>query len=59
MSVVNFAGQPSFSVDGIEWLSQIYEDEVEVHVLLKALLLNLSYCEDHIHCALIGVEVTL
>ena len=43
------------SADGVRCLSH----RVEVEVLLKAFLLNLSHCKYHVHCAATRAESTL
>ena len=47
------------SADGVKCLIQVDEHRVEVEVLLKAFLLNLSHCKYHVHCAATRAESTL
>ena len=47
------------SVDGVKCLGQVDEHGVEVKVLLKAFLLNLSHCKYHVHCAATRADSTL
>ena len=47
------------SADGVKCLSQVDEHRVEVEVLLKAFLLNLSHCKYHVHCGATRAESSL
>ena len=48
-----------FSVDGVKRLPQVYEDCVQVLILLFTLLLHLTNRNDHVYGAAIGAEATL
>ena len=47
------------SFDHVEGFCQVYEDGNEVHILFDALLLHLSYREDHVGGAAVWTEYTL
>ena len=54
LGTLALAGLPKmlhFLVDSVKCLGQVYEDSVQIHVLLSAFLLDLSDSEDHVNCA--------
>ena len=48
-----------FSVDGVKRLRHVYEDCVQVLILLSTLLLHLTNRKDHVYGAEVGAEATL
>ena len=52
-------GPQCFSIDHVECFGLVDKDRVETHILLSAILLDLSDCEDHVNCTAVTAKSSL